>query len=124
MKLHTRIRHARLRAELSIRELASELGVSHSTVGHWETGKHAPSVKSLTKIAAVTRADLAWLASGLCELSLTMRVIDEASWKDVGGGVSFEGSSDCEAHAHPSVHRDIHLAADSVAPHLAVGGLA
>ena len=85
MELGTRIRQARTKVGLSIRDLAALLGVSHATVGHWETGTHAPSVAALLKVAEITQADIAWFFSS-CEPVQKMRVISEVEADSVGGG--------------------------------------
>lgn len=85
MELGTRIRQARTKVGLSIRDLAALLGVSHATVGHWETGTHAPSVAALLKVAEITQADIAWFFSGR-EPVRKMRAIGKDEIEVVGGG--------------------------------------
>lgn len=64
VELGIRVRIARTSAGMTIRELASELGVCHSTLGHWETGRHEPPLRMLLRIAHVTRADVHWVLVG------------------------------------------------------------
>lgn len=67
MELGTRIRRSRMKAGLSIRGLARHLGVAPATVGHWETGKHSPSLHSLLYVAKITGAMPTWLLTGQTE---------------------------------------------------------
>ena len=82
---------------MTIRELASELGICHSTLGHWETGRHAPPLRMLLRVADVTRADVHWILVGYgqspkdtrdtsvgCE---PLRDIDGDALDKVGGGL-------------------------------------
>lgn len=64
-KLSDRIRALRRRRRLSQAELAKELGVSPSAVGHWERGDGAtPSAENLFALAALTGIDPLWIAIG------------------------------------------------------------
>ncbi|MEL1263152.1 helix-turn-helix transcriptional regulator [Pseudoxanthomonas putridarboris] len=63
--LGTRLRIARMSAGMTIRELASALGVCHSTLGHWETGRHEPAYRMLHRIAVMTGADALWVFTGV-----------------------------------------------------------
>jgi len=47
------VRRIRRTADLSQRELAAELGVSQTTVARWETGKAAPDLETLARMAAL-----------------------------------------------------------------------
>lgn len=87
--LGTRIRQGRARAGLSIRDLGVLLGVAHATVGHWETGRHAPSVEKLLRIAEVTGVDIAWLVSGSRRLEKLQEITDIDELRDVSGGLHF-----------------------------------
>lgn len=46
-----RLRTYRENRKLSLRDLAKELGVDHSTLSYWETGKKAPRAGNKMKIA-------------------------------------------------------------------------
>ena len=96
-ELGIRIRIARMSACMTIRELASDLGICHSTLGHWETGRHAPPLRMLLRVADVTRADVHWILVGYgqspkdtrdtsvgCE---PLRDIDGDALDKVGGGL-------------------------------------
>lgn len=62
--LAIRIRRARRNAGLSQRALAALINVSHSTVGHWETGRSAPNTRILVELARITHTDLHCLVIG------------------------------------------------------------
>ena len=53
-----------VRGENSQEWLAKILGVSTSRVSEWEGGKKEPRAGTLTKVAAATGCDLAWLVRG------------------------------------------------------------
>lgn len=63
MSMGLRLRQVRMRAGFSLRNLAILLGVSHSTIGHWEAGRRVPNALMLGKFATVTGVDLNWLFS-------------------------------------------------------------
>lgn len=89
MNLATRLRQARSRAGLTIRGLAKELGISHAAVGHWETGRHVPSLRMLPRVAELIGVDAEWLVAGgwpLRSSSDVIREIDEDEVGAVGGG--------------------------------------
>ena len=46
-----RIKNLRLENDLSLRELASELNISYSSLGKYERGEQEPSFETLKKIA-------------------------------------------------------------------------
>jgi transcriptional regulator with XRE-family HTH domain len=84
MDLSTRIRKARAAAlpeKLSMRALARLIGVSHSTIGHWETARNNPRPENLEKAAKKTGVTSSWLQTGRGPRELTS---DEL--KQVGGG--------------------------------------
>lgn len=62
--LGTRLRMARMSSGMTIRRLAAELGVCHSTLGHWETGRHTPTYRMLYRIAMMTGVDAVWMFGG------------------------------------------------------------
>lgn len=64
MSMGLRLRQVRMRAGFSLRNLAILLGVSHSTIGHWEAGRRVPNALMLGKFATVTGVDLNWLFFG------------------------------------------------------------
>lgn len=45
------IRDLRRAADLSQRDLAERIGVSHMSVSHWETGRNEPSARQLRLLA-------------------------------------------------------------------------
>lgn len=85
MELGVRIRQARSKVGMSIRDLAARLGVSHAAVGHWETGTHRPSITTLLSVAEITGADIGWLISGVTPLKV-VRELSEDEKERVGGG--------------------------------------
>lgn len=87
MNIGTRIRQARSKAGLSIRELATLLGLSHATVGHWETGTHAPSIAAMLKVAQITKVDVAWLVSGQNPAQKLHQLTDKNELDSIGGGL-------------------------------------
>ncbi|WP_026197670.1 helix-turn-helix domain-containing protein [Sciscionella marina] len=80
-QLGAELRHARDEAGFGMRELAARLGISHTAVSHWESGRRAPSVEDLSGVLGVLgvtgedrehllklardAADPNWLAPGL-----------------------------------------------------------
>ena len=46
-----RLKYLRLEKELSQRELAEKLGLSHSVVAHWENELRAPSAEAIVLLA-------------------------------------------------------------------------
>ncbi len=64
MSLGLRIRKVRQQARLSQRQLASYLGLAHSTLGHWENNRSSPNACHLLRIAEITGADVFLLLTG------------------------------------------------------------
>lgn len=66
MRLCTRIRTARRRANLSQAELATRLGVSRTAVANWESDRvrSCPSGERIAEIAVMTGVSWEWLATG------------------------------------------------------------
>ena len=64
LSLGTRIRRTRRLAGLSQRALAKLLGVTHGTVGHWETNRSPPGARMLVEFSRITGVDLHWLVFG------------------------------------------------------------
>lgn len=56
--LPERIRFFRRKQNLSSRGLAKLLGVSHSTVSNWETGRAAPRMSRLIEMTTVFKVSL------------------------------------------------------------------
>lgn len=54
-----RVREARQRAGLTVRQLAELLGVSPSMIAHWESGNKPVSARRLAQIADATLSDRA-----------------------------------------------------------------
>ena len=48
-----RLREARQRVDLSLRDVGAELGCTHSAVGHWETGTNPVDLSTLYRLAAL-----------------------------------------------------------------------
>ena len=59
-----RFRALRARSGLSMRDLATELGVSYNSVFKWEADLMEPRRDSAIRIASYFGADLAWLLNG------------------------------------------------------------
>ncbi len=62
--LGARIRSARKAAQLSLKELASRLGVRPGTLVSWESGQRQPGLSHVVAIADHCGADLVWLLTG------------------------------------------------------------
>jgi transcriptional regulator with XRE-family HTH domain len=58
MKIGDRIRRARLSVGMSQRELATALGVTHGTVGQWESHRKNPGRDNLRRLAEITLTSL------------------------------------------------------------------
>lgn len=54
----TRIKYFRERQNLTKSELASKMGVTHTAVAKWESGKNYPKIKSLPKLAEVLNCNV------------------------------------------------------------------
>jgi transcriptional regulator with XRE-family HTH domain len=63
--LSTRIRAARARSRLSLKEVAQRISVSDSAISQWETGRTVPTIQKLADFAHATGADLGWLRTGI-----------------------------------------------------------
>lgn len=75
MELYDRIRLARRLKGWSQSKLAEKLGVTTSTVGHWERSLgHAPATSKLGKLAALLDVRVEWLMTGRGPMR-----VDEAS---------------------------------------------
>jgi transcriptional regulator with XRE-family HTH domain len=64
MKIGDRIRRVRLSADMSQREFAAAIGVSHGIVGQWESHRKIPGPDNIRKIAAVAFVDPAAILYG------------------------------------------------------------
>lgn len=51
--LGAEIRHARTEAHIGFRDLARRLGMSHTVLSHWESGRRAPSAEDLSGLLGV-----------------------------------------------------------------------
>jgi len=65
VQIGDRIRQARLKAEMTQRRLADEIGVSHGTVAQWESHRKVPKRENVKKIAQVTLTDLTLLLTDI-----------------------------------------------------------
>jgi transcriptional regulator with XRE-family HTH domain len=68
MQIGDRIRRARNAAGLSQRELASAIGVTHGTVGQWESHGKKPTRENLQKVAKATLVSFDELARGIPDM--------------------------------------------------------
>ncbi len=62
-----RIRQLRRHSELTQRELAARMGVSHATIAHWEVGDMMIGDQSLRKLANFFGVSSEWLKTGTGE---------------------------------------------------------
>jgi transcriptional regulator with XRE-family HTH domain len=67
MEIGDRIRHARVAAGLSQREMATALGVTHGLVGQRESHRKSPGRDNLRRIAELTLTSMDWLLRGVAE---------------------------------------------------------
>lgn len=64
MNLGIRLRKARQGAGYTLRQLATALGIAHSTLGHWENNRSIPDAVRLFRIAQLTGVDATLLLTG------------------------------------------------------------
>lgn len=84
-KLGERIRALREARGLSQVELDERAGLHRRTTGHYESGRRAPTVECLLKIAGVLQADLYWLLD-VTKPRLAGKVYKGELWADVHTG--------------------------------------
>lgn len=66
--MEKRIRQARLEAGLSQAELSRRMYVTQPTVSDWESGRKAPHVKNLVRLALLLGVNFEWLSTGRGEM--------------------------------------------------------
>jgi len=59
-----RIRRARLKKGLTLKQLAEEVDRIFASAGHWEAGRARPDSTTLRRIADVLEVNYEWLATG------------------------------------------------------------
>jgi transcriptional regulator with XRE-family HTH domain len=59
-----RLREARKRRHLTQRQVGDTLGITHSSVGQWETGATVPELETLVAAAELYETSLDWLVWG------------------------------------------------------------
>lgn len=64
-RIGARLSEARQNAGLSVRALAAQVGVGHTTISYIEQERHEPSVVLVERLALALRLDPAWLAFGI-----------------------------------------------------------
>lgn len=62
--LGSRLRFARERAGLSIRDVAKALNLTHVSVGNWERDQTRPKLPNLIEAAVLLDVSIEWLTSG------------------------------------------------------------
>ncbi len=62
--LGTRLRKARMAANLKQSEVAEQYKLAKTTVWRWETDRASPDIKQLGVLARLYRVSAAWLAYG------------------------------------------------------------
>lgn len=77
MSMGTRIRAARQAARYSQEALASAVGVTQGSVGHWEHDRSEPSTGKLAALATETGVRFEWLATGRGEMEYHKGVREE-----------------------------------------------
>lgn len=77
MRLSTRIRTARRRANISQADLAESLGISRTAVANWESDKvrTGPSTARIAEIATLTGVSWEWLATGRGHATVSLEII-------------------------------------------------
>lgn len=77
-----RLRAAREDKSLSLRDVGARLGISHGTVGHWETGQNPVDLDDLRRLARLYETSVvALLAEKMTDedvLALTKRQFSDA----------------------------------------------
>lgn len=58
MDIGTNMRNARIRAGLSMTELAEKVGLSHVAIVKYESGQYLPNIATAHKIAKACRCDM------------------------------------------------------------------
>ncbi len=66
--MEKRIRQARIEAGLSQAELSRRMYVTQPTVSDWESGRKAPHVKNLARLALLLGVSFEWLSTGRGEM--------------------------------------------------------
>ena len=93
------------RLEMTYDEFGQLVGVSHSSVSQWVSGKHLPEPKQVIKIAEITGADEIWLSrmvgylSPLKEGQGEQPTPEEAEWRSLFVRLSGEDREDLLAMA-------------------------
>jgi transcriptional regulator with XRE-family HTH domain len=78
--MEKRIRQARLEAGLSQAELSRRMYVTQPTVSDWESGRKAPHVKNLVRLALLLGVNFEWLSTGRGEMQAPPPAVREAGW--------------------------------------------
>jgi transcriptional regulator with XRE-family HTH domain len=78
--MEKRIKQARLEAGLSQAALSRRMYVTQPTVSDWESGRKAPHVKNLIRLALLLGVDFEWLSTGRGEMRPPPAIAREAGW--------------------------------------------
>ncbi len=57
MALNENIKNARLKMNMTQRDLGNAIGVSHNTISDWENGNHQPDADTVMKLCKVLNVD-------------------------------------------------------------------
>lgn len=61
MALCDNIRNSRKSKNMTQKELAKRLGVSHNTISDWESGKHKPDIDNIMLLCKVLEVDVNYM---------------------------------------------------------------
>ena len=61
MSLCDNIRNSRKSKNMTQKELAKRLGVSHNTISDWESGKHKPDIDNIMLLCKVLEVDVNYM---------------------------------------------------------------
>jgi transcriptional regulator with XRE-family HTH domain len=78
-----RLRDARIRAGMTVREAAAELAISHTLIVKYENGVVAPSFERLRSLAAVYRTSAAALLAERDEAIPLLTLLDQANAEEI-----------------------------------------
>jgi len=78
-----RLRDARLRAGMTVREAAAELAISHTLIVKYENGAVAPPFDRLQSLAAIYRTSAAALLAERDEAMPLLALLDQATGEEI-----------------------------------------
>ena len=81
MDIGTKIKEARMEAQLTQEQVADELGISRQTMSNWENNKTYPDIVSVIKMSDLYKVSLDYLLKGSGEKQMTnyMEYLEEST---------------------------------------------